>query len=157
MPNSWTHPDDPRPVRWMYGGPRIHAKLAAEGLICRLTSTGAINALCESFFATLECKLLDRRQLATHIESRFTVLEPIDGWQSPTVATPPWTTSTPVSFEKTTGHLTGKPVTLRNRGDSNGSHQRGRALLSHPGRRRVGEGAVRRRPSRSAPPCPFQR
>jgi hypothetical protein len=28
------------------------------------------NAMCESYFATLECELLDRRRFKTHIEGR---------------------------------------------------------------------------------------
>jgi putative transposase len=38
------------------------------------------NALCESFFATLECELLDRRSLHTREEARLEVFEFIEGW-----------------------------------------------------------------------------
>ncbi len=38
------------------------------------------NALCESFFATLECELLDRRRFATQIEARLAVFDFIEGW-----------------------------------------------------------------------------
>ena len=38
------------------------------------------NALCESFFATLECKLLDRRRFVTQTEARLAVLDYIEGW-----------------------------------------------------------------------------
>jgi putative transposase len=38
------------------------------------------NAMCESFFATLECELLHRRRLATHGEARMAVFDFIEGW-----------------------------------------------------------------------------
>lgn len=38
------------------------------------------NALCESFFATLECELLDREQFATRSEARMAVFDFIEGW-----------------------------------------------------------------------------
>jgi putative transposase len=41
------------------------------------------NAMCESFFATLECELLDRRHFKTPIEARMAVFEFIEGWYNP--------------------------------------------------------------------------
>ena len=41
------------------------------------------NAMCESFFATLECELLDRREFHTKAEARMAVLEFIEGWYDP--------------------------------------------------------------------------
>ena len=38
------------------------------------------NALCESFFATLECELLDRRRFTTQTEARSAVFDFIEGW-----------------------------------------------------------------------------
>lgn len=38
------------------------------------------NALCESFFATLECELLDRRRFRTPQEARRAVFEFLEGW-----------------------------------------------------------------------------
>lgn len=38
------------------------------------------NALCESFFATLECELLDRRRFRTQTEAKRAVFEFIEGW-----------------------------------------------------------------------------
>ena len=38
------------------------------------------NALCESFFATLERELLDRHRFATHGEARLAVFEYLEGW-----------------------------------------------------------------------------
>ena len=41
------------------------------------------NALCESFFATLECELLDRRTLRSHAEARAAIFRFIEGWYNP--------------------------------------------------------------------------
>ena len=41
------------------------------------------NALCESFFATLECELLDRHTFRSRDEARRAVFEFIEGWYNP--------------------------------------------------------------------------
>jgi putative transposase len=41
------------------------------------------NALCESFFATLECELLDRRRFAAQAEARIAVFDYIEGFYNP--------------------------------------------------------------------------
>lgn len=41
------------------------------------------NALCESFFATLECELLERRRFRTQVEARMAVFEFLEGWYNP--------------------------------------------------------------------------
>ena len=41
------------------------------------------NAMCESFFATLECELLDRRHFKTQREARIAVFDFIEGWYNP--------------------------------------------------------------------------
>jgi putative transposase len=41
------------------------------------------NALCESFFATLECELLDRHRFSTQAEARLAVFDFIEGWYNP--------------------------------------------------------------------------
>jgi putative transposase len=51
-------------------------------------STGSVgdaydNALCESFFATLECELLDRRRFRSQAEARMAVFAFIEGWYNP--------------------------------------------------------------------------
>ena len=38
------------------------------------------NAMAESFFASLECELLDRRCFHTHAEAKLAVFEWIEGW-----------------------------------------------------------------------------
>ena len=42
------------------------------------------NAMCESFFATLECELLDRRRFRSQAEARMAVFEFIEGFYNPT-------------------------------------------------------------------------
>ena len=51
-------------------------------------STGSVgdcydNAMCESFFATLECELIDRRSFRTPAEARRAVFEYIEGFYNP--------------------------------------------------------------------------
>ena len=41
------------------------------------------NAMAESFFATLECELLDRRTFKTQAEARMAVFEFIEGFYNP--------------------------------------------------------------------------
>ncbi len=41
------------------------------------------NALCESFFATLECELLDRQVFDSRTQARMGVFEFIEGWYNP--------------------------------------------------------------------------
>jgi len=41
------------------------------------------NAMCESFFATLECELLARRRFASQAEARMAVFSFIEGWYNP--------------------------------------------------------------------------
>jgi putative transposase len=62
------------------------------GLRCRQAgvrpSIGSVgdcydNALCESFFATLECELLDRTAFRTPQEARTAVFDFIEGWYNP--------------------------------------------------------------------------
>ena len=38
------------------------------------------NALCESFFPSLKCELLDRRSFRTHAEARMAVSQYMEGW-----------------------------------------------------------------------------
>ncbi len=64
----------------------------AFGLRCREAgvrpSMGSVgdcfdNAMCESFFATLECELLDRRRFKTQAEARMAIFEFLEGWYNP--------------------------------------------------------------------------
>jgi Integrase core domain len=39
--------------------------------------------MCESFFATLECELLDRNRFRSQVEARIAVFQFIEGWYNP--------------------------------------------------------------------------
>ena len=41
------------------------------------------NAMCESFFATLECELLARRRFASQAEARVAIFSFVEGWYNP--------------------------------------------------------------------------
>ena len=41
------------------------------------------NAMAESFFATLECELLDRYRFRTHAEAKLAIFRFIEGWYYP--------------------------------------------------------------------------
>lgn len=41
------------------------------------------NAMCESFFATLECELLDRRRFKNHAEAEMAIFDFIEGFYNP--------------------------------------------------------------------------
>ncbi len=41
------------------------------------------NAMAESFFATLECELLDRRSFRSQTEARLAIFQFIEGWYNP--------------------------------------------------------------------------
>jgi putative transposase len=81
----------------------------AFGLRCRAAgvrpSMGSVgdaydNALCESFFATLECELLDRRRFATQVEARLAVFEYLEGWYNPHRRHSALDYESPISYEK---------------------------------------------------------
>jgi putative transposase len=81
----------------------------AFGLRCRQAgvrpSMGSVgdcfdNALCESFFATLECELLERRRFRTQVEARMAVFEFLEGWYNPRRRHSALGYLSPVEFEK---------------------------------------------------------
>jgi transposase InsO family protein len=41
------------------------------------------NAMCESFFASLECELFDRQRFANHKQAHTAVFDFIEGWYNP--------------------------------------------------------------------------
>lgn len=41
------------------------------------------NAMCESFFATLECELIDRESYSNRTEARLSLFDYIEGWYNP--------------------------------------------------------------------------
>jgi len=58
------------------------------------------NAMCESFFATLECELLDRVTLRTPAEARPVVFDFIEGWYNPTRRHSSLDYVSPAAFER---------------------------------------------------------
>jgi putative transposase len=58
------------------------------------------NAMCESFFATLECELLDRVTLHTPAEARTAVFDFIEGWYNPTRRHSSLDYVSPIEFER---------------------------------------------------------
>jgi putative transposase len=61
------------------------------------------NALCESFFATLECELLDRVTLPSPAEARRAVFDFIEGWYNPTRRHSALDYVSPIEFERHAG------------------------------------------------------
>jgi putative transposase len=57
------------------------------------------NALCESFFATLECELLDRRTFPSQAEARAAIFRFIEGWYNPRRRHSALGYRSPVAFE----------------------------------------------------------
>ncbi len=61
------------------------ARCRAAGVRPSMGSVGDCfdNAMCESFFATLECELIDRVRFPTHTIARREIFEFIEGWYNP--------------------------------------------------------------------------
>ena len=57
------------------------------------------NAMCESFFATLECELIRRRSFSTRQEARLEVFQFIEGWYNPHRRHSSLGYASPVAFE----------------------------------------------------------
>ena len=60
------------------------------------------NAMCESFFATLECELLDRRKFKTKAEARMAIFAFIEGWYNPARRHSALGYQSPITFERST-------------------------------------------------------
>jgi putative transposase len=58
------------------------------------------NAMCESFFATLECELLDRRKFRTKAEARMAIFEFIEGWYNPARRHSALGYKSPINYER---------------------------------------------------------
>ena len=58
------------------------------------------NAMAESFFATLECELIDRRVLQTQTEARLAVFTWIEGWYNPKRLHSALGYMSPINFER---------------------------------------------------------
>ena len=64
------------------------------------------NAMCESFFATLECELLDRLRFRTQADARIAVFDFIEGWYNPRRRHSALDYLSPMVYERT--HVTGR-------------------------------------------------
>ncbi len=58
------------------------------------------NAMCESFFATLECERIDRRALRSHAEARMAIFDFIEGWYNPRRRHSAIDYCSPIEFER---------------------------------------------------------
>src|SRR6185295_5799594 len=90
------------------------------------------NAMAESFFATLECELLDRRRFKTHAEARMAVFEFIEGFYNPRRRHSSLGYLSPMTFERQFAALTLEP----------GAHQH--AVVLAPVKERPGNVAASR-------------
>ncbi len=74
-------------------------------------STGSVgdaydNAMCESFFATLECELLDRHRFRSHTEARMAVFHFIEGFYNPSRRHSAQGYLSPIDYERKHHELT---------------------------------------------------
>ena len=58
------------------------------------------NAMCESFFATLECEVLDYRPFHSHAEARAEIFDFIEGWYNPHRRHSALGYHSPINYEK---------------------------------------------------------
>jgi len=58
------------------------------------------NAMCESFFATLECELLDRQKFQTKAEARMACFQFIEGWYNPSRRHSALGYMSPINYER---------------------------------------------------------
>ncbi len=58
------------------------------------------NAMAESFFASLECELIDRRSWQTKTEARLALFTYIEGWYNPRRRHSALGLTSPANFEK---------------------------------------------------------
>ncbi len=58
------------------------------------------NALCESFFATLECELLERERFPTQAAAQLAIFQYIEGWYNPQRLHSALGYESPESFER---------------------------------------------------------
>lgn len=68
-------------------------------------STGSVgdcydNAMCESFFATLECELFERHKFKTKAEARVACFEFIEGWYNPSRRHSALRYKSPINYER---------------------------------------------------------
>jgi len=68
------------------------------------------NAMCESFFATLECELLDRRKFKTQRDARHAVFRFIEAWYNPLRRHSALDYRSPINYEKPLSATQSQPV-----------------------------------------------
>ena len=59
------------------------------------------NAMCESFFGTLECELLDRRRFRSQAEARMAVFDYLEGFYNPRRRHSALDYKSPIEYERT--------------------------------------------------------
>ena len=64
------------------------------------------NAMAESFFASLECELIDRRSFKTKTEARMALFTYIEGWYNPRRRHSALGRVSPINFERSQPHAT---------------------------------------------------
>lgn len=64
------------------------------------------NAMAESFFASLECELIDRRSFQTKTEARMALFTYIEGWYNPRRRHSALGRVSPINFERSHPHTT---------------------------------------------------
>jgi len=62
------------------------------------------NAMAESFFASLECELIDRRSFQTKAEARMALFTYIEGWYNPRRRHSALGRISPINFERSHTH-----------------------------------------------------
>jgi len=88
------------------------------------------NALCESFFATLECELLDRVTLRTPADARTAVFDFIEGWYNPTRRHSSLDYESPIAFERRQAKITQKQQMTGDADAGRGQTTVGRSIAS---------------------------
>jgi Integrase core domain len=84
----------------------IFGKRCAEmGVRPSMGSVGSVgdahdNAMAQSFFATLECELIDRRSWKTHTEARLAIFTRIEAWYNPKPRHSDLGQMSPIEFER---------------------------------------------------------
>jgi len=61
------------------------------------------NAMCESFFETLECELLDRERFCSQADARLALFDFIEGWYNPRRRHSALDYLSPMMYERTSG------------------------------------------------------
>jgi len=67
------------------------------------------NAMCASFFATLECELLDRRRFTSQAEARIACFSFIEGWYNPVRLHSALGSRSPMAYEAAVEDATAEP------------------------------------------------